>query len=62
MFKKFLSRKLVAVLGTTIVVPFLLNHGVPPGTVDWLMGVVATYLAGQSVVDTVVAAKVAPGA
>jgi hypothetical protein len=57
MLKKFLSRKLVALILTGVVVPILQAHGVPQDTINWFIGLVTAYIAGQSVVDTVTVAK-----
>ena len=49
--KKFLSRKLIAMVFGTLIVPVLLAHDVPQETVNWLVGLIAAYVSGQAVVD-----------
>jgi cytochrome c oxidase assembly factor CtaG len=48
---KWLSKKLIMTLAGAILVPVLQNMGVPQDTITWILGLIATYVAGQSVVD-----------
>jgi len=58
MVKKFLSRKLIAMIFGTVIVPVLLQYGVPQDTVNWLVGLIAAYVSGQALVDAAAAKAV----
>jgi spore maturation protein SpmB len=55
--KKWMSRKLLAALVGTILVPLLQQWGVPQETINWVVTMLMTYIGGQAVVDAAMANK-----
>jgi len=49
--KKFLSRKFIVTILTTLLMPWLLAHGMPQEDALGLIGFIATYLVSQGYVD-----------
>lgn len=59
---KWLSRKFLVMVITAILTPILVKAGVPADTIHWLLGMVAIWLGGQSVVDSAAAFNGTPAA
>jgi hypothetical protein len=55
--KTFISKKLFITILTGIVSPALISWGIPTTVVSWLIGLAATYVGAQGVVDAVAAHK-----
>ena len=54
---KWFSRKLIVAVIGTVLVPMLQGWGIPQDTINWIVGLLMTYIGGQSLVDTATVIK-----
>ena len=51
--QKFMSRKLLAFVLSSFVVPWMASMEMPPDVIQWFIGLAGMYIGGQSAVDAV---------